>query len=195
MRSLGSTAYDESGSMIDTFYAKLLPLEGAIEYEGTVRWFKEKEPEAWAELLNNADHPERVMREYFSWVKALPGLPVFIGYPAGFDFSFVRYYLHRFLGPEPDRNPFSHSALDIKTAAMIAMGSTYRDSTKKNMPKYWFSDEFTHDHTALMDSMDQGHLYFSIRAEIEKMREDANNWRKLKQKINPEELGRLLDAI
>jgi hypothetical protein len=29
------------------------------------------------------------MRRYVLWLKAHPGKPVFVGYPAGFDFLFV----------------------------------------------------------------------------------------------------------
>jgi len=36
--------------------------------------------------------PETAMRRYVLWLKALPGKPVFVGYPAGFDFLFVYWY-------------------------------------------------------------------------------------------------------
>jgi len=57
------------------------------------------------------------MREYLVWLKALPGKPVFVAYPAAFDFLFVYWYLIRFTG----ESPFSHSALDIKTYAMALL--------------------------------------------------------------------------
>ncbi len=33
---------------------------------------------------------------HLAWVKSLPGTPVFVAYPAGFDFLFVYWYLIRF---------------------------------------------------------------------------------------------------
>lgn len=57
------------------------------------------------------------MREYAVWLKGLPRKPVFVAYPAGFDFTFVYRYLIRFTG----HSPFSHSALDIKTYAMASL--------------------------------------------------------------------------
>jgi hypothetical protein len=49
------------------------------------------------------------MRRYVEWIKTLTAKPVFVAYPAGFDFLFVYWYLIRFVG----ESPFSHSALDI----------------------------------------------------------------------------------
>jgi hypothetical protein len=74
------------------------------------------------------------MRRCVLWLKALPGKPVFVGYPAGFDFLFVYWYLIRFAG----ESPFSFSALDIKTYAMALLKKDYRKSTKGGMPKHWF---------------------------------------------------------
>jgi hypothetical protein len=59
--------------------------------------------------------PADVLPEYVTWLQALPGKPVFVAYPAAYDFMFVYWYLIRFAG----ESPFSHSALDIK--------SIYRD--------------------------------------------------------------------
>ena len=63
------------------------------------------------------------MRRYLTWLKALPGRPVFVGYPAAYDFMFVYWYLIRFV----HESPFSHSALDIKTYAMVLLEKGYRD--------------------------------------------------------------------
>ena len=35
------------------------------------------------------------MLEYVAWLKGLPHKPVFVAYPAGFDFTFVYWYLIR----------------------------------------------------------------------------------------------------
>jgi len=47
------------------------------------------QPEAWAACRENTQPPEQAMPAYVAWLKALPGKPVFVAYPAGFDFLFV----------------------------------------------------------------------------------------------------------
>jgi len=102
------------------------------------------------------------MHEYVAWLRGLPGRPVFVGYPASYDFMFVYWYLLRFVG----ESPFSHSALDIKTFAMSLLGTGYRDSTKRNMPKRWF-DDIPHSHVALDDALGQGALFCNMLAEAQ----------------------------
>jgi hypothetical protein len=83
-----------------------------------------------------------------------------VGYPAGFDFLFVYWYLIRFAG----ESPFSFSALDIKTYAMAMLKTGYRDAVKRNMPRRWF-DERPHTHVALDDALEQGALFCNMLAE------------------------------
>ena len=82
-----------------------------------------------------------------------------MGFPASFDFLFVYWYMIRFAG----RSPFSHSALDMKSFAMAVMGTDYRDSTKRRMPKAWF-DPLPHTHVALDDAIEQGALFCHMLA-------------------------------
>src|SRR5439155_10992322 len=119
----------------------------------TMEWWRQQ-PEAWAATRQNLEAPETAMPRYLRWVKDLPGKPVFVAYPAGFDFLFVYWYLIRFT----DESPFSFSALDIKTYAMALLKRGYRDSTKSNMPNRWF-DKLPHTHCALDDAIGQGALF------------------------------------
>jgi DNA polymerase III alpha subunit (gram-positive type) len=117
-------------------------------------------PEAWAACRQDLQPPEVAMRQYVAWVQALPGKPVFVAYPAAFDFMFVYWYLRRFVG----ESPFGHSALDLKTLAMALLGKPYRDSVKRNMPPRWF-DRLPHTHRALDDALEQGALFCNMLAE------------------------------
>jgi hypothetical protein len=83
-----------------------------------------------------------------------------VAYPAGYDFLFIYWYLVRFTGG----SPFSHSALDIKTFAMCLLGCAYRDATKRNMPRRWFSGR-RHTHVALDDALEQGELFCAMLRE------------------------------
>mgnify|MGYP001564978492 CR=1 FL=1 len=72
---------------------------------------------------------------------------------------FVYWYLMRFA----KESPFSHSALDIKSFAMAVLGTNFRETTKKRMPKQWF-DPLPHTHKALDDAIEQGALFCNILA-------------------------------
>jgi DNA polymerase III alpha subunit (gram-positive type) len=159
MLSLGAAAFTPDGKMIGTFYATLETLSGANGDPDTMRWWSENQ-DAYDAARKNVMPTQKVMSEFVSWVNNLQGKPVFVGYPAGFDFLFVYWYIvHHGL-----RSPFSFSALDIKTYASAVLKLPYRDSTKKNMPKRWFSDA-KHTHIALDDAIEQGELFCNMLKE------------------------------
>ncbi|HYM61768.1 MAG TPA: exonuclease [Thermoanaerobaculia bacterium] len=160
MLSFGSAAFRRSGEMLSTFSANLELLPGAAPDPRTQAWW-ESQPDAWAACRQDLEEPAIAMRRYVAWLRALPGKPVFVGYPAAYDFMFVYWYVMRFAG----ESPFSHSALDIKTAAMLALGKPYREATKKNMPRRWFGEQ-PHTHVALDDAIGQGMLFCNILKEF-----------------------------
>jgi hypothetical protein len=159
MLSFASAAYTADKRVIATFEANLWPLEGAEGHSATMEWW-EKNPEAWQASRQNLEFAEQAMPRYVAWIKTLPAKPVFVAYPASFDFMFVYWYLIRFAG----ESPFSHSALDIKTYAMVLLGKPYRESTKEHMPARWF-DPQPHTHQALDDAIEQGLLFCNMLAE------------------------------
>jgi len=154
--SLGSAAYTADKTLVSTFSANFETLEGATAHPKTAEWWA-TQPEAWAACRCDLQKPESAMRAYVEWIRGLPGKPVFVAYPAGFDFLFVYWYLIRFTG----ESPFSHSALDMKSYAMALMKTEYRSSTKRNMPKQWF-DDLPHTHVALDDAIEQGALFCNM---------------------------------
>jgi DNA polymerase III alpha subunit (gram-positive type) len=161
MLSFGSAAYLKNKELISTFEVNLECIEGAVADPETEKWWS-KQKEAWDYCRNNLQKPDQAMKNYVEWIEGLPGKPVFVGFPVSYDFMFVYWYLMKFVG----RSPFSYSALDIKTLAMVAMKSDYREATKKNMPKKWF-DKLPYTHKALDDAINQGALFCNILAELE----------------------------
>ena len=157
--SLGSAAYRADKTLVATFAVNLETLPDATTHPDTMAWWA-KHPDAWAACRQTPRRPAEAMHDYVTWLDNLPGLPVFVGYPAAFDFMFVYWYLIRFVG----RSPFSFSALDIKTMAMLQLGIEYRNATKKNMPVRWF-DNLPHTHRALDDAIEQGALFCNMLAE------------------------------
>jgi hypothetical protein len=159
MLSFASAAYQSDKTLVGTFEANLSLLPDATGDPKTMEWWR-TQPDAWAACRSNLRDPAEAMPAYVAWLRALPGKPVFVAYPAAFDFLFVYWYLIRFAG----ESPFSHSALDIKSYAMALLGKGYRDSTKRNMPAAWF-DELPHTHVALDDAIEQGALFCNMLAD------------------------------
>jgi hypothetical protein len=158
MLSFASAAFTADKRMVSTFEANLRTLPGAEGHPDTMAWWR-TQPEAWAAHRVSPRDPAEAMPAYVAWVKTLPGKPVFVGYPAGFDFLFVYWYLIRFAG----ESPFSFSALDIKSYVMAVLGTSYRDTVKRNMPRSWFGPT-PHTHKALDDAIGQGELFCNILA-------------------------------
>jgi hypothetical protein len=160
MLSFASAAFTPDKELVATFSANLTLLPGARGDPKTMAWWN-SQLQAWQATRSDCREPQEVMPSYLQWLKSLPGKPAFVGYPAAYDFMFVYWYLIRFAG----ESPFSHSALDIKTLAMAALGTDYRDATKRNMPRQWF-EKLPHNHVALDDAIGQGVLFCNILSEL-----------------------------
>jgi hypothetical protein len=160
MLSFASAAYTADKQLIGTFSANLETLEGASAHPVQAAWWK-TQPQAWAACRTDLQKAETALPAYVEWVEALPGKPVFVAYPAGFDFTYMFWYMMRFAG----RCPFSWSALDIKTLAFAMTGLPYRKAIKPRLPKHWF-DEHPHTHVALDDAIEQGALFCNMLAEL-----------------------------
>jgi len=159
MLSFGSAAFTVDGKMLSTFTRNLTTLPDAQGATDTMEWWA-TQPEAWEECRTDTVSPTEAMTAYVHWLHSLPGKPVFVGYPAGFDFLFVYWYLIRYAG----QSPFGFSALDIKSYAMAVLRMDFRETAKKRMPERWFSDH-PHTHKALDDAIEQGEMFINILRE------------------------------
>jgi len=159
MLSLGAASFSQNGELLSTFTVNLKDLSGAKADPDTMAWWATNQ-EAYDATRKDMVDPKLAMEQYVSWIKEQPGSPVFVGYPAGFDFLFIYWYLIHFTG----ESPFSFSALDIKTYVMAVLKTDYRKSTKKNMPKRWFPED-KHTHVAVDDAIEQGKLFCNILKE------------------------------
>lgn len=163
MLSIGAAAYrlvkgTARFDRLDTFSVNLETMEGAGPDSDTAEWWR-GQPEAWAACRKDTVSPLAGMTRFVQWLNSLGGRPVFVGYPAAFDFLFVYWYLIKFLG----RSPFSFSALDVKTYAMAVMGCDYRDVNKRTMKPYLPVDS-PHTHVAVEDAIEQGELFCNLYA-------------------------------
>jgi hypothetical protein len=166
--SLGSVAFLPDGKVIDTYEINMDLLPTDVGDPKTMAWW-DTQPIAWEYCRRNPQPPGEAIKDYINWVNHTTAgkySPVFVAYPAGFDFTFVYWYIMNFVG----RSPFSFSALDIKSYASAVLKRPYRECTKKNFPRSWFKGAPPHDHTALADALGQMHLFLAMLNEGKNVR-------------------------
>jgi DNA polymerase III epsilon subunit-like protein len=114
-------------------------------------------------LEANGEDPAAAMSAFEQWVTSVVpegNIAVFVGFNAVFDWMFVADYFQRYLG----RNPFGHSAIDIKSLYMGAVGTTWaRTSLKYLSPLYLDGSKLSHN--ALGDAKVQAEVFRAVRAE------------------------------
>ena len=87
------------------------------------------------------EEPKIVMERFESWIKEnSKGKPVFISDNPAYDWSFINYYFHFYLG----RNPFGFSARRI--------GDLYCGMVKDGFAKWKHLRTTTHDHNPVNDA-------------------------------------------
>jgi hypothetical protein len=158
MLSFGAAAFVDR-KLAGTFSANLELLDGAAPHPDTAAWW-EKNAEAYAETRKDIVPPATAMPEFVAWAESFGKNPVFVAFPAGFDFTFMYWYMIRFAG----RSPFSFSALDLKTYAMALLDVPFRDAVKRNFPRAWFAAGKRHTHIALDDAIEQGEMFMAMLA-------------------------------
>lgn len=105
--------------------------------------------------------PEQAMERFDIWARGLVSAGeslVFVGLNAPFDWSFVNYYFHRYLG----RNPFGFTALDIKAYYMGVTGCNWANTRSSRMSAS-LKPGRTPNHKALGDALYQAELFRLVR--------------------------------
>ncbi|MGX5681275.1 3'-5' exonuclease [Schumannella luteola] len=140
------------------FYVELMPehdavVPGALEITGL----------SMEQLAEDGESPAAAMQQFADWIAEVTPegeVPVFVGFNASFDWMFVADYFERHLG----RNPFGHSALDIKAFFMGKTASTWESTSMKHLsPRYLGGSRLSHN--ALGDARDQAALFRAIVAD------------------------------
>lgn len=134
------------------FYAELQPT--SLKIEGQAQQVHGLDPQVLAET---GRPPEAVLADFEAWVQANTPpdhRPVFVAFNAPFDWMFVCDYFHRYLG----RNPFGHSALDIKALYMGQQGGGWFETSYNQVSRALQVDRPL-AHNALQDARDQAELF------------------------------------
>jgi DNA polymerase III epsilon subunit-like protein len=151
MLSLGACVV---GRRDETFYAELKPISGnAVADALKVTGFN------LTELGRTGERPEEGMAKFRAWLAGVGEKPVFIGFNAGFDWSFVNWYFHRFLG----NNPFGFAPLDIKSYYMGLTGCSWEE-TKSSRIRAKFQPAKAGGHNALNDALAQAEMFEKMLA-------------------------------
>lgn len=163
MLSIGACLVDDPAS---GFYAELKPLtDNVLESSLAVSGLSMER--LAAEGLTAVD----AMRQFEDWIQLVTpkgNAPVFVAFNAVFDWMWVDSYFHRFL----KRNPFGHSALDMKAYYMGMTGSTWGETSMRFLSPLYLAGRHL-SHNALGDARDQADLFRQVKAEAEAKRGSA----------------------
>ncbi len=152
IRAEAFTAIDPE---LNTFYRELRPISEEWVPEALAVSGLERDT-----LLDTGTDPALAMAEFTDWIRQTAGehRPVFVAYPAGYDWMFVYWYLMRFTGA----SIFGHSGvLDMKTMYATKADVPIGRATKRQMPASLLSNR-SHTHNALDDAIEQAELFANL---------------------------------
>lgn len=115
-----------------------------------------------AELAEHGTVAAQAMAQFADWLETVAAPErrrVLVALNAPFDWMFVADYFHRYLG----RNPFGHSALDLKALFMGRTGVPWTSTGYSDMVARYGGRPLTHN--ALQDARDQAALFRRILEE------------------------------
>jgi ribonuclease T len=141
-----------------TFYVELQPdrdaaIPEALKVTGL----------SMTELAERGLPPADAMTHFEAWVNAIappPQRAIFVAFNAPFDWMFVNDYFQRYLG----RNPFGHSALDLKALYMGLTGVSWAETSMRFVSARYLEGR-TLTHHALKDARDQADLFRAMMKE------------------------------
>jgi hypothetical protein len=104
--------------------------------------------------------PIDVMQEFRIWIGRISKetTPIFVGFNAPFDWSFITWYFHTYLGD----NPFGFAGLDIKSYYMGMTRCAWADTRSSRIPTQ-FKGTSLHTHHALNDAIEQAEMFERMR--------------------------------
>ncbi len=144
MISFGAVVVEPSLST--TFYGKLRPIsEQWVPDALAVSGFTRDETLAF-------DDPKSVMTAFAAWLKQhVPKRPMFIADNNGFDWSFINWYFHHFVGT----NPFGHSSTNL--------GSLYKGLVKDVTKSFKHLRKTAHTHNPVDDALGNAEALLAMR--------------------------------
>ena len=148
MICLGAVVVDEN--LDKRFYGQLKPISDqwipdALKISGFSR-----------NQTQQFDDPKEVMEKFSAWIKiSCTGTPMFISDNNGFDWQFVNYYFHHFLG----NNPFGFSSTNL--------GSLYKGLVKDTSKNFKHLRNTAHTHDPLDDAVGNAEALLKMISKME----------------------------
>jgi len=132
-----------------TFYGKIKPISDNYDPEAlAISGFSRTETE-------NFDDPKTVMLAFKEWiVKNSKGRPIFISDNNGFDWMFICWYFHHFIG----ENPFGYSSRRIS--------DLFCGLEKDTFAKWKHLRKTTHTHNPVDDAMGNAEVLLLMKSEM-----------------------------
>jgi DNA polymerase III alpha subunit (gram-positive type) len=132
-----------------TFYGQLQPISTnwipeSLQISGFTR-----------EQTLQFEDPKEVMNKFKTWVEInSKGKPLFISDNNGFDWQFINYYFHHFLG----ENPFGYSSTNL--------GSLYKGLVKDTSKNFKHLRKTTHTHNPLDDVIGNAEALLTMKKDL-----------------------------
>lgn len=132
-----------------TFYGKVKPISDKYNPEAlAISGFSRDEHEQF-------DEPKLVMKQFADWIKEnVKGRPTFISDNPAFDWQFINYYFHLYLG----YNPFGFSARRIGDLYCGLKKDLYKNEEWKNLYR-----KTVHDHNPVNDAKGNAEALLSFQ--------------------------------
>lgn len=132
-----------------TFYGQLQPISKnwipeSLQISGFTR-----------EQTLQFEDPKEVMNKFKAWMETnSKGKPLFISDNNGFDWQFINYYFHHFLGD----NPFGYSSTNL--------GSLYKGLVKDTFKNFKHLRKTTHTHNPLDDVIGNAEALLAMKKDL-----------------------------
>jgi hypothetical protein len=171
MISLGLAGFTIQKDLVWEMEINLFPIEGASRDPNTMIWWEHPDQkEAWAHLMKNRQQPKEAMIQLANDIEKLKlqYRVVTIAWPSCFDWMFIHWYMHKFVG----NNPLGRRAKCADTYAWAISRTTHPNVSIAPLLEDWEDNRFTHSHKALDDAKDQGAKFINMLNEMTKNGKD-----------------------
>lgn len=147
MVSLGAVLVDDK--LDRTFFGELKPISDNYQAEALkIANYSRSETLDFAE-------PKQVLLDFEDWIQQnTKGRPQFISDNNGFDWMFVCWYFHHFLG----RNPFGHSSQNL--------GSLYKGLVADTFQNFKHLRKTAHTHHPVDDAIGNAEALISMKKDL-----------------------------
>src|SRR5438132_7597079 len=159
MLSIGAVVIDNPKA---TFYVELRPVN-----ENSVPEAMKIVGRTLGDFKKKGRDPKDALASFREWIRSVAktGKPIFVGFNATFDWAFVNFYFHQYLG----ENPFGFGGIDIKSYYMGLTGSAWEDSRSSRIAPEFKAQSLQHTHYALDDALEQAEMFRLMRAKSPKI--------------------------